>query len=422
MQAKEETMKREILAMSVIVSLAAAAQPSFVVPDRIYASVGHECNVYFANVFDSATPWAYAYEALCERGRHERHRWCWTPKKEDAGTSKQLVLRAIDDSGLVAAVTTTVTVAELADKTKPVSMAILSASLVNCGYPRKIFEDMRQNGFAMFKSVGTRDARKAAAGGKPLPVEGSRDDIPFHDGYGGWTFNSFLTRYEMSDDEISKVQSEAERQQLLSMGVRLAPEQAWRLPMSKSPFIRIENGKKVLDVQMWLDKVNGGRPPEVIVITLGINGTFGPRDEHELAKMVDEFQVPNAKELLALLRGACPNSVIGLGTPYVGCSQDGFAENYGCLQSSVQFRHNVFYLARALMRFAAESGDARLFVMPVGMVIDPMESYPKREVPAHARSMRKVWRDVNALHPSEDGGWQVADAIVSFILGHWSEL
>lgn len=414
-------MRKTVLGLVLAGSAVAVAQPEFVVPDRIYASVGHECNVYFSNVFDSATPWAFAYEALCEKGRHEQHRWCWTPKKEDAGTSQRLVLRAVNDTGLVSAVTTTVTVAALADTAKPVAMATLSASLVNCGYPRKVVEDMRKNGFAGFRAVGTRDGRKKASGGAVLPPVGPDEDIPRHDGYGGWTFESFLNRYQMTDDEISKVQNAAERQQLESMGLKLPAGQEWRKHLSKSPFIRIENGKKALDVQMWLDKVNGGKPPEVIIMTLGINGTFGPRDEKALVDMVDGFQIPNAKKLLALLREKCPDSVIGLGTPYVGCSQDGFAENYGCIQSSVQFRHNVFYLARALMRFVAESGDPRLFVMPIGMAIDPLESYPQREEPAHARSTRKVWRDVNAIHPSDDGGWQVADAVVSFILGHWAE-
>ena len=164
-------MRKTVLGLVLAGSAVAVAQPEFVVPDRIYASVGHECNVYFSNVFDSATPWAFAYEALCEKGRHEQHRWCWTPKKEDAGTSQRLVLRAVNDTGLVSAVTTTVTVAALADTAKPVAMATLSASLVNCGYPRKVVEDMRKNGFAGFRAVGTRDGRKKAAGGAVLLAE-----------------------------------------------------------------------------------------------------------------------------------------------------------------------------------------------------------------------------------------------------------
>lgn len=406
-------MKKVITSLWVVAaSSTACARPSFMIPDRIYAAVGHECNVYFGNVFDSSTPWNYAYEALCDRGRHEMRRWCWTPKKEDAGSSHRLVLRAVDDTGLVAAATTTVTVAAVADRKKRVSMATLSASLVNCGYPQKVFEDMRKNGFADFHAAGSR------AGETPAEVSG---EVPKHDGYGGWTFSSFLSRYGVTDDEISKVQAEAERRQLESFGVKLKPGEEWRKQLMKSPFIRIENGKKVLDVQMWLDKVNGGRPPEVIVVTLGINGTFGPRTEDDLVKEVQGRQIPSAKKLIALLRKTCPNSVIGLGTPYVGCGQDAFGCNYGCLQSSVQFRHNAFCVGRAMMKMVEELKDPRLFVMPVGMAIDHDESYPVVEVPAHARSTRKVRRQSNALHPSQDGGWQVADAVTAFVLGHWSE-
>ncbi|MBQ6914975.1 MAG: hypothetical protein IJQ65_04580 [Kiritimatiellae bacterium] len=403
-------------------SPAALAKPSFVVPDRIYAAAGHECNVYFGNVLDSATPWVYAYEALCDVGRHEVKRWCWTPKEADAGSSHRLVLRAVDDTGLVAAATTTVTVAALADKSKPVALATLSSSLVNCGYPRKVFEDMRKNGFAGFRAVGTRDGRKKAAGGVIPPADGiAPEDIPRHDGYGGWTFNCFLSRYQITETEFEKIQSAAERQQLENMGVKVPASMDRQRHRLRSPFVRIEDGKKVLDVQMWLDKVNGGKPPEVIVVTLGVNGTFAPRDEEALRKMVDGSQIPAAKKLLALLRKTCPRSVIGLGTTYVGGSQDGYAENYGCLQSAVQFRHNSFYITRRLIQLVAESGDLRLYVMPISQSIDAECGYFRREVPAHARTSRKVRRDTNALHLDDDGGWQVADAVTAFILGHWAE-
>ena len=103
----EEIMARKtvcVLVAGVALALAglstATAAPTFVVPDRIYAAVDHECNVYFGNVFDSATPWAYAYEALCDKGRHELKRWCWTPKAEDAGKVRRDVNALhLDDEG-----------------------------------------------------------------------------------------------------------------------------------------------------------------------------------------------------------------------------------------------------------------------------------------------------------------------------------
>lgn len=400
----------------------AGARPEFVVPDRIYAAVGHECNVYFANVFDSATPWAYAYEALCDVGRHEAKRWCWTPKGEDAGRRHRLVLRAINDTGLVSAVTTTVTVAALADKSKPVAMATISSSLVNCGYPRKVFEDMRKNGFAGFRAVGSRDGRKKAAGGAMPSADGIPDgDIPRHDGYGGWTFSCFLSRYQITETEFEKIQSEAERRQLEALGVKVSADMDRRKHQLRSPFVRVQDGRKVLDAQMWFDKVNGGKAPDVIVITLGVNGTFSPRDEESLRKMVDGSQIPAARKLVAFLRQNCPKAVIGLATTYVGGSQDGYAANYGCLQSSVQFRHNSFDITRKLIRLVADSGDPRLYVLPISQAIDAESGYFRCEVPAHARSSRKVWRDTNALHLDDEGGWQVADAVTAFLLGHWAE-
>ena len=92
---------------------AVTAKPAFFLPDRISAAVGTECNVYFNPIFDSVRPEQYVSDVLCPVGTHMEPGWHWTPKPEDAGKSRELVVQAWTDDGLVAAVTTRVHVADL---------------------------------------------------------------------------------------------------------------------------------------------------------------------------------------------------------------------------------------------------------------------------------------------------------------------
>ena len=396
-------MKTLLLAAAAVAACHLEAKPSFFLPETIYAAPGVECNVYFSNILESFTPNRYAFEAICEKGAAQVGRWFWTPAPEDAGKTVSLIIRAWNDEESVACVTTRVQVARApasGAESRKVTFALLAASLTNSRYQDQIKKDMLEHGYPLFTPVGSK---------KPKDEQGAA-----HDGYGGFTFESFLTRYALSTDEIDNLQSEAERDQLRRFGEKIPAGQEWRKGLLKSPLVKLVNGEKVVDMNRWLANVNGGKAPDIIVLELGVNGTFGQR-EAKLDDHIQNSQIASAKTLVEKLRSVAPDALIGICTEPIGCGQDGYGQNYGAKISLVQGRRNIFRLNWALKAWVESAGDPRMVLVPFAQAIDPVYGYIRVSAPAHARTAVKITRDHNALHPCADGGKQLGDTLYAWL-------
>ena len=371
-------------------------------PEVIYAVPGIESNLYYENVIDSATPKAYAVEVKSPKGTFGESRWFWTPQKADAGKSFDLEVRLFNDYGMVLSGKTRVVVAkEPADYKKKFTLSLLAASGVNCGYPAHLLKVMREAGFVNYTPIGSH-----SGGGRPIVPGGVA-----HDGYGGFSWGSFLERWLYTAEELPQAQNEAEREQMKAFGVRNLPKsQAYRL---RSPLLKIVNGKKVLDIPAWLKKINQGKAPDFIVIQLGGNDMFGAMEHTMDASR--EKAIKNARTLLTALRKHAPDTVIGVATSLCGCGQDGFAANYKSFQSKYQFRRNIQSYNRGLAALLKELKDPKIKLIPLHQSIDPEGSYIQRSYPVHARSTKKVLRDSNALHAGSAGGAQLGDAIYCWL-------
>ena len=372
-------------------------------PEIVYAAPGIECNIYFENVVDSAVFRNYAYEVRCERGTQGEHRWFWTPGEEDAGQSFELELRLFNDYGLVLSGKCRVAVAaKAAHPRRKFTLALLADSGVNCEYPARLLEVMREKGFVNYTPVGSH-----AGGGRPVVSGGVA-----HDGYGGFSWASFLTRWSYSFEELPEAQNKAEEEQMRALGVHDLPKsQAYRL---RSPLLRLENGKPVPDIPGWLGRINKGKAPDYIVIQLGGNDMFNARPEELDAR--SEKIMGNARKLLELLRKYAPRAVFGVTTGPCGCGQDGFGANYGCMQSKYQYRRNIQRYNRDLAALVASLNDPLTVLVPLHHCLDPENSYLTGTFKAHARSFKEVVRDRNGLHPSGEGGSQMADAIACWLI------
>ena len=397
---------KSFLLTSLLVSATGAAERppglKLMLPEEIYAAPGIESCIYFRNAVDSAVPDQYACEVRCQKGRQGKYRWFWTPGPEDAGKSYELELRLFNDYGLAVSGKTRIVVAgTAADPKRKITLALLVDSGINCGYPKKLMTLMHSNGFSNYTPVG--DLSGICEKAKPGDAA--------HDGYGGFTWGAFLDRWWYSDEELPTVQSEAERQQMRRLGVLKYPKSdAWRL---RSPLLRLENGKKILDIPGWLKRINGGNAPDFIVIELGLNDVFSFRPENQAAGVAKVMG--HARKLLSELRKHAPDAVIGVATATTGCGQDGFGTNYGCGQSEYQFRRNIHCYNRELAGMVRKLADPKIVIVPLHQCIDPENSYLTSEVPAHARSARKIRRDRNALHASWEGGMQLADALYCWL-------
>ena len=391
---------------SVLLAVEAAAKPGFVLPPRLYAALGHECSVYFQNVFSTVTPRNYAYEAVAAAGRAQVERWCWTPSAKDAGRSVQLVLKAWSDDGLVAAATTTVEVAAAPrDSGRVTRVALFADSLTNSRYQDELYKVLRGDGFTGYTPVGSRRPKD---GGVP------------HDGYGGYDCGAFLSYYNMTEDEVSRVQDAAEREQLLSLGVPVKVIAEWQRELLKSPLISVVQGRKRVDVPGWIGRA-GGVAPDVVIIQLGVNALFGVGEtQEEISRHVRDKVIPGFEAFVRTLRPHLPRAVFGITTVPLGCGQDGFGANYGATAGEVGHRIRVFELNRALFDFVRERNDPLLELVPVMQAIDPHHGFLHAAEKANARTDETVDREQNALHPSASGGCQLADAIAAWYECRWN--
>ena len=383
----------------------AAQTPTFLrltLPEIIYAAPGIETNIYFENVIDSANPAVYAYEVRCKVGAQKQYRWHWTPAENDAGKSFDLTLTLFNDYGVVISGKSKVVVAAKApDMKKKITLALLGDSGVNCQYPQFLLKLMREKGFSGYTPVGSH------GGNGKRPVPGGIA----HDGYGGYAWWTFLNRWVFSNEELKGVQDKAELAQMKALGVKDIPQT--NVYRHRSPLLAYKNGKKVLDIPGWFQRINNGKAPDFIIIELGGNDVFGCRPE----KLDDRIKnvMGNASTLLNALRKHAPKAVIGVTTAPCGCGQDGFGVNYGCSQSKYQFRRNIQRYNREIVQLVKDRKDPDIRIIPLHQSVDPMNSYIYAWPKVHARSKTKLRIDNNALHASTDGGAQMADAIYCWL-------
>ena len=392
-------MKYVVMLLAACVSVGADAKARWFMPETLYAAPGVECSVFFAKMFESVRCSNYAFEAISEKGNFWEDRWCWTPKAEDAGKRVPVVFRALTDDGLVDCVTTTVVGAKsptAEQKARRITLALLTASFSNCLFQDRLRERMRDAGFVGYTPIGSHTGGSSSM--ECDPAKGAP-----HDGYGGFAWGDFTTRWAVSVDEIDNVQAEAEREQLRKFGYKIPEGQEWRRALLKSPLVKMENGEKIVDVQRWLDKVNGGEPPDYILIILGGNGVSTmPADKVEAA--VDR-QMDSAKLLLGYLRKACPKSRIAIGQAAGGSiEQVGWGRNYGARISAFQGNLNRILYDRTMKAFIEACNDGNIVFVPYSHGIDPVRAYPRTE------------KNGNALHGTQLSGFQAGDALFAWLL------
>jgi lysophospholipase L1-like esterase len=283
------------------------------------------------------------------------------------------------------------------NKTKPLTLALLGDSLTNCGYQDRLLEYMQSAGFSGFRPIGSRTGPSASPVGTFTPGKAA------HDGYGGYTYESFLVRYAYAVDEIDNLQADAERQQLKELGVKIPPGQEWRRHLLKSPLVRMDGAKKTVDVQGWFDRINRGSAPDVILIVLGANDVFMRKSDGKFpnGRDVKTKISGDINRLVDILRAAAPQAIIALATTPSGGVQKAFKTNYGNLRTDYEFRSNALFFARLLDEVVSARRDPRIVLVPLHHALDHVKAYPEN----------------NALHPTFEGSKMLGSALYAWMVG-----
>ena len=197
-----------------------------------------------------------------------------------------------------------------------------------------------------------------------------------HEGYGGWTWQRFVSRYEPKPDGTHRKRS--------------------------SPFVSLgDDGKPSLDVSRYLTDECDGDPPDVVTFLLGINDCFSanPDDPKAIDSRIDVV-FKYADRLLAAFSKAAPEAklAICLTTP-PNSRQEAFEANYKDRYTRWGWKRIQHRLVQRQIEHYGDREAERIFLVPTELNLDPADGYPAN----------------NGVHPNEAGYRQVAASIYAWL-------
>ena len=354
-----------------------AEDVKLLIPEKIYAVPGVETNVYFNNVVTVVNPANYVFDVNCAKGRNDLKRWRFTPGEKDVGSWKWRI-RVLNESGVVAeAESDLVVVPRDAGSGRKISMLMIGASQTGAGlYPLRLAELMQKPGNPEFTTIGTR-SRKIAR----------------HEGYGGWRWKWFLTRWGFTGK---------------SKNDGMHPNR----PVGyNSPFIFEKDGKGVFDLNEYFKRNHGGKVPDVVSFQLGLNDFFLASDETIVE--VTKESIGNMEKLIGEFRKLKPAPEIFVFQHIPGANQDAFGKNYACEQTSWQYRRNLDHYNRALLK---KSKELKFNLVPMYINIDTANNFPVLKQPVNADNPKMVELQNNGVHPAPAGYAQMGDTLYCWLI------
>ena len=354
----------------------AAAEPAvrLLIPERIYAVPGVESNVYFRNVTTVVNPANYVYDVDCAKGRNDLKRWRFTPKKEDVGTWKWKIRVLTEDGVAAEAESELVVLPPDSGKGRSVSMLIVGASYISNGFiPARVTELMGKPGNPAFRTIGTKGKETGR-----------------HEGYGGWRWESFLTRWGYSGSK--------------SKNDGMHPDR----PVGfNRPFLFPDkDGKGVFDLKRYFQLNNGGKSPDAVSFQLGMNDVFSATDETIAERTRKSLE--SMEKLIGEFRKLQPAPEIFVCAGIPGASQDGFGKSYSCGQTSWQFRKNLHFYIRALEK---KSRELHFRLVPMYLGLDSENNYPEQKQPVNEGNPKTMVLQNNGIHPAKCGYYQMGDTL-----------
>ncbi len=342
-----------------------AAEPSLrlTLPSEIYAVEGIETGIYFDNVVLTKTPGTYRFQVDCQLGTVTPRRWALTPTAADLG-DHAVTLSVTDSAGkaLATAETTLTVLPAQQGSGQRFRLLVVGDSLTHASaYPNEIARQFAAAENPTCQMLGTHRPASAMPG-------------VAHEGYGGWTWQRFVSHYEPEPDGTHRKRS--------------------------SPFVFLDaEGKPTLNVTRYMEEACDGIPPDVVVFMLGINDCFSadPDSLEATDQRIDQM-FSHADRLISAFRHAAPQAKLGicLTTP-PNARQAAFEANYKDRYSRWGWKRIQHRLVeRQLERFGSDK-DQQLFIVPTQLYLDPIDGYPAN----------------NGVHPNAMGYQQIGRTIAA---------
>ncbi|MEC5126289.1 SGNH/GDSL hydrolase family protein [Verrucomicrobiales bacterium BCK34] len=335
------------------------------VPEIFYAVEGVPTSLNCRSFVQVLPTDSLEVEIDCAVGQLEDEVWHLSAAEGEAGDHPITVRVARDVTGPSTSASFIVRVVPAnAGDERALSLLIVGDSLTNASrYPNTLAKLLDEPGNPAWKFMGTHHPKSAAA-------------KVFHEGYGGWSWARFNTRYEPKDDQTGK--------------------------MRTSPFVFLsEKGQPGLNVSRYFSEFHDGDVPDFVFILLGVNDCFhaNPEDPAAIEARIDAM-MKQAEAFLASLRKAAPKAVVGIGlTPAPNDREGAFVANYGKRYTRDGWRRIQYRLVeRQLEAFSGRESE-KIFVVPTSHSVDPHLGYPHD----------------NAVHPNDAGYEAIGKNVYAWI-------
>ncbi len=334
-------------------------------PPVCYAVVGVPMSIYYDNIILTQEPEELGFNVRCDVGTVQPRRWTVTPKPGDVGDHTLAVIVSDARDRVIQRGETVLHVAPAdAGTGKAIRLLIVGDSLTNATvYPTEIARLLSSPGNPSWTMLGTRGRNSAVPG-------------VAHEGYGGWTWRTFATRY-VTETDGGKANG-------------------------SSPFVFATDGKlRALDLKRYFHQSCGGENPDFVTIMLGINDCFSADPEDPIAVDARISNVfADARTLIHAFRQAAPQSQIGicLTTP-PNARESGFEANYhGRYHRWGWKRIQHRLVQRQLKEFGGRQQD-NISIVPTELNLDPVNGYPVN----------------NGVHPNATGYRQIGASIYAWL-------
>ncbi|MDP6554333.1 MAG: hypothetical protein QGG71_06680 [Pirellulaceae bacterium] len=178
----------------------AASSLRLTLPNEFVAIEGIETGIYFDNIVLTDNPSDYRFEVECKIGIVEARRWSLPASSSRVGKYR-LTITVEDSSGqsiTTASMTLRVLPAKLGGE-QHFRLLIIGDSLTHAtAYPNEIAKLFSSSMNPRCQMLGTHRPTAAAPG-------------VAHEGYGGWTWQRFVSKYEPEPDGSHRIASGAVR-------------------------------------------------------------------------------------------------------------------------------------------------------------------------------------------------------------------
>lgn len=324
-------------------------------PPTIYAVVGRECNIYFANLLNRPLT-GLIIDVVCVRGKQQAERWTYIPVDDTDYALSIFVYDEVTGSLLASASSTLVVVAAAAGSGAPKLLMI---------------GDSTTSGAETLTEIETLMAADTAMDVEFVGTQGTAPRL--HEGHAGWTVAQFC--------------------------------------ITGSPLVKAG----VIDFPAYIAD-NSLSGCDIAIIHLGINDIFASTTDATADTIAAAAKV-SLDALIASMKAYNSSIKIGLAlTIPPSASQDAFGTSYDSGQNRYRYRRNLDRWHKMLLESYGYRTAENIYLVPYNTCLDTEHCMSFATAAAwNSRAALTTSRQNNGVHPDTPGYYQIADALYAWI-------